>query len=111
MAKISGKETKPEVLVRKYLHSKGFRYRKNDKRYPGKPDILITKHKTAVSSKPSPTHKQARRIYFYIWQNCKKEFAYIIVICLRLNLFPKYLCLEKCAKYINGNISATNSRY
>ncbi len=48
MAKISGKETKPEVLVRKYIYSKGFRYRKNDKRYPGKPDILIPKYKTAV---------------------------------------------------------------
>ena len=48
MAKISGKDTKPEILVRKYLYSKGFRYRKNDKRYPGKPDILIPKHKTAI---------------------------------------------------------------
>lgn len=48
MSNISGKETKPEILVRKYLYSQGFRYRKNDKRYPGKPDILIPKYKTAV---------------------------------------------------------------
>lgn len=48
MSKIAGKETKPEILVRKFLFSKGFRYRKNDKRYPGKPDILIPKRKTVV---------------------------------------------------------------
>ncbi len=48
MSNISGKETKPEVLVRKYLFSKGFRFRKNDKRYPGKPDIISPKYKTAV---------------------------------------------------------------
>lgn len=48
MSKISGKETKPEVLVRKYLHNNGFRFRKNDRRYPGKPDILLPKYKTAI---------------------------------------------------------------
>lgn len=48
MSNISGKETKPEILVRKYLYSRGVRYRKNDKRFPGKPDILIPKYKTAV---------------------------------------------------------------
>ena len=48
MSNISGKETKPEVLVRKYLFSKGFRFRKNDKRYPGKPDIILPKYKTVV---------------------------------------------------------------
>lgn len=48
MSKISGKETKPEILVRKFLFSKGFRFRKNDKRYPGKPDVLLPKYKTAI---------------------------------------------------------------
>jgi len=48
MSHISDKETKPEILVRKYLYSHGFRYRKNDVRYPGKPDILIPKYNTAV---------------------------------------------------------------
>jgi putative very short patch repair endonuclease len=48
MTKIHGKETKPEVLVRKFLFSQGFRYRKNDKRYPGKPDIVLPKYKTVV---------------------------------------------------------------
>lgn len=41
MSRIRGKDTKPEELVRKYLFSQGFRYRKNDARLPGKPDIVI----------------------------------------------------------------------
>ena len=48
MAKISGKETKPEVVVRKFLFANGFRYRKNDKKLPGKPDIVLPKYKTAI---------------------------------------------------------------
>lgn len=48
MSKISGKDTKPEILVRKFLFSKGFRFRVNDKRYPGKPDIVLPKFKTIV---------------------------------------------------------------
>ena len=48
MSRISGKETKPEIIVRRYLFSKGFRYRKNDKRYPGKPDIVLPKYKTVI---------------------------------------------------------------
>ena len=48
MSKISGKETKPEILVRKFLFSKGFRYRKNVKELPGKPDIVLPKYKTVI---------------------------------------------------------------
>jgi DNA mismatch endonuclease (patch repair protein) len=48
MSKISEKETKPEILVRKFLFSNGLRYRKNDKRYPGKPDIVLPKYKTVI---------------------------------------------------------------
>lgn len=48
MSKIRSENTKPEIKVRKYLFSKGFRYRKNDKRYPGKPDIVLPKYNTMV---------------------------------------------------------------
>lgn len=48
MSKISGTETKPEILVRKYLFGKGFRFRKNDKRLPGRPDIVLPKYKTVI---------------------------------------------------------------
>ena len=48
MSCIKGKNTKPEEIVRKYLFSQGFRYRKNDKRLPGTPDIVLPKHKTVI---------------------------------------------------------------
>lgn len=48
MFQIRSKNTKPEEIVRKYLFSKGFRYRKNDKRYPGRPDIVLPKYKIAI---------------------------------------------------------------
>ena len=48
MSRIRSTNTKPEEIVRKYLFSKGFRYRKNDKRYPGKPDIVLPKYRTVI---------------------------------------------------------------
>ena len=48
MSQIKGKNTKPEILVRKFLFSKGFRYRINDKKLPGKPDIVLQKYKTVI---------------------------------------------------------------
>jgi DNA mismatch endonuclease (patch repair protein) len=48
MSRIRSTNTKPEEIVRKYLFSKGFRYRKNDKRYPGKPDIVLPKYKSMI---------------------------------------------------------------
>ncbi len=48
MSKVTGKETKPEIAVRKYLFSKGFRFRKNVKALPGSPDIVLPKYKTVI---------------------------------------------------------------
>ena len=48
MSRIRSTNTKPEEIVRKYLFSHGFRYRKNDKRYPGKPDIVLPKYRTII---------------------------------------------------------------
>jgi DNA mismatch endonuclease (patch repair protein) len=48
MSRIKGKNTIPEEMVRKYLFSRGFRYRKNDKRLPGKPDIVLPKYRTVI---------------------------------------------------------------
>lgn len=48
MSKISGKETTPEILVRKFLFYKGFRFRKNVNYLPGKPDIVLSKYKTII---------------------------------------------------------------
>ena len=44
MAAIKGKDTKPEILVRKFLFSKGLRYRLNNRKLPGSPDIVLKSH-------------------------------------------------------------------
>lgn len=48
MSRIKGKDTKPEMLVRKHLHAKGFRYKLHDKTLPGKPDLVLPKYKTVI---------------------------------------------------------------
>lgn len=48
MSRIRSTDTKPEIYVRKCLFAAGFRYRKNDSRYPGKPDIVLPKYKTVI---------------------------------------------------------------
>ena len=48
MQNIRGKDTKIEVKVRSELFKRGFRFRKNDSRYPGKPDIVLPKYKTVI---------------------------------------------------------------
>ena len=48
MAAIRAKNTKPEIVVRKYLWSHGFRYRLNHPRLPGKPDIVLRKYRTCI---------------------------------------------------------------
>lgn len=48
MSRIKGKDTKPEMLVRKFLFSNGFRYRLHDKKLPGKPDLVLAKYKTVI---------------------------------------------------------------
>jgi DNA mismatch endonuclease, patch repair protein len=48
MSRIRGKDTKPEMLVRKFLFTEGFRYRLHVKNLPGKPDIVLPKYKTVI---------------------------------------------------------------
>lgn len=48
MSRIRSTNTKPEEIVRKYLFSKGFRYRKNVKKIPGCPDIVFSKYRTVI---------------------------------------------------------------
>jgi len=48
MSRIRGKNTKIELLVRKYLHAQGFRFRVDYRRLPGRPDIALPRYKTAI---------------------------------------------------------------
>ncbi|MBK8494503.1 MAG: hypothetical protein IPL50_05355 [Chitinophagaceae bacterium] len=48
MSRIKGKDTKPEMLVRKFLHANGYRYKLHDKKLPGKPDIVLPKYRNVI---------------------------------------------------------------
>jgi len=49
MSSIKSKNTKPELIIRKLLHSKGYRYKIHDKKLPGKPDIVMAKRRVVVN--------------------------------------------------------------
>jgi len=48
MSRIKGKNTKPEMVVRTFLHAQGFRYKLHHKTLPGKPDLVLPKYKTII---------------------------------------------------------------
>lgn len=73
MSQIHGRDTKPEEIVRKHLYSKGFRYRKNDARLPGKPDIVLPKYKTVVFVNGCFWHKHEGCKYF-VWPKNNADF-------------------------------------
>jgi len=66
MSHIHSKDTKPEETVRRFLFSRGFRYRKNDRRYPGKPDIVLPKFQTVVFVHGCFWHGHTNCSYFVI---------------------------------------------
>jgi DNA mismatch endonuclease, patch repair protein len=62
MSQIKGKNTRPEIMVRKFLHNNGFRYGLYSKYLPGKPDIVLKKHKTIID---------IRSCFWHAHKNCK----------------------------------------
>lgn len=68
MSRIKGKDTKPEMLVRKFLHAHGFRYRLHDKLLPGKPDIVLPKYRTVIFVHGCFWHGHTNCKYFKIPQ-------------------------------------------
>ena len=72
MSHIRSTNSKPEEKVRKYLFSKGFRYRKNDKRYPGKPDIVLPKYKTVIFINGCFWHKHD--CSRFVWPSSNEEY-------------------------------------
>ena len=73
MSQIHGKDTQPEIAVRKYLFSRGLRYRKNDKRLPGHPDIVLPKYKTVVFVNGCFWHGH-EGCRFFVWPKQNEEF-------------------------------------
>ena len=73
MSMIKGKNTKPEELVRKYLFSQGFRYRKNVRTLPGSPDIVLPKYKTVIFVNGCFWHGHEGCKYF-VWPENNADF-------------------------------------
>ncbi len=72
MSHIRSKNTKPEEMVRKYLFAKGFRYRKNVKKLPGSPDIVLPKYKTVIFVNGCFWHKHD--CPRFIWPSSNQEY-------------------------------------
>ena len=72
MSHIRSKNTKPEEMVRKYLFAKGFRYRKNVKTLPGRPDIVLPKYKTVILVNGCFWHKHD--CPRFVWPSSNKEY-------------------------------------
>ena len=73
MSRIRGKDTKPEEIVRKYLFSKGFRYRKNVATLPGKPDIVLPRFRTCIFVNGCFWHGHEGCKYF-VWPKDNEQF-------------------------------------
>ena len=73
MSAIRSKNTKPEIIVRKYLFSNGFRYRVNVSKLPGKPDIVLPKYKTVIFVNGCFWHLHEGCKYF-VWPKNNADF-------------------------------------
>lgn len=72
MSRIRSKNNAPEEKVRKFLFSKGFRYRKNDKKLPGCPDIVLPKYKTVIFVNGCFWHKHSCKRF--VWPASSEEY-------------------------------------
>jgi DNA mismatch endonuclease (patch repair protein) len=72
MAGIKGKNTKPEIVIRKALHRQGFRYKLHDKTLPGKPDLVFPKYKAVIEVNGCFWH--LHNCHLFKWPKSKKEF-------------------------------------
>lgn len=72
MAGISGKNTKPELKIRKALHGKGYRYRLHEKTLPGKPDIILKKYNAVIFVHGCFWHKHD--CHLFKWPSTRPDF-------------------------------------
>ena len=68
MSRIRSTDTKPELLVRKFLHAQGYRYKLHDKTLPGKPDLVLPKYRTLIFIHGCFWHGHANCKYYKVPQ-------------------------------------------
>lgn len=72
MSRIRGRDTRPEMLVRRALHAKGFRYRLHDRKLPGTPDLIFPKYGAVIFVHGCFWH--AHDCDLFTWPSIRKEF-------------------------------------
>jgi len=72
MSGIRGKDTKPELLIRSKLHSKGFRFRLHDKNLAGKPDIILRKYQAVIFIHGCFWHRH--ECHLFKWPKSRPDF-------------------------------------
>ncbi len=72
MAAISGKNTKPELIIRKGLHAKGLRYRLHVKNLVGRPDLVFPKHNAALFVHGCFWHRHTCPLF--VWPKTRRDF-------------------------------------
>jgi len=72
MAGIRGKNTKPEIIIRKELHKAGFRFRIHDEKLPGKPDLILPKYKAVIFVNGCFWH--GHNCHLFKWPSTNKDF-------------------------------------
>ena len=91
MQHIRANDTKIEVMLRKALWEKGYRYRKNYKCLPGKPDIVLTKYKIAIFCDGEFFHGKDWEVLKHVWRkviivNSGLERSHVIVIGMKKSI-------------------------
>lgn|SRR6185312_3825436 len=126
MSRIRSKNTKPEILVRKFLFSKGYRYRLHNTKLPGKPDLVLKKHKCVIFIHGCFWHghpnckfakKPATNAHFWsdkIAANCNRDLKNLDLLCqLDWNVITIWECdlsKESLANTLKLLLNGINSK-
>ena len=98
MSGIRSKNTKPELLIRKGLHARGFRFRLHDKRLPGKPDLVLPKYSAVIFVHGCFWHRHD--CHLFKWPKTRREFWYKKLLRNQEKDVESYTSLKKDGWYI-----------
>ena len=98
MSGIRGKNTRPELLIRKGLHARGFRFRLHDKRLPGKPDLVLPKYSAVIFVHGCFWH--GHDCHLFKWPQSRREFWRKKITRNKVKDAESYVSLKKEGWYI-----------
>jgi len=98
MSGIRSKNTRPELLIRKGLHARGFRFRLHDKRLPGKPDLVLPKYSAVIFVHGCFWHRHD--CHLFKWPKTRREFWHKKILRNQEKDAESYTSLKKDGWYI-----------